>query len=134
MSDWTFEIFIDGGCPLCSREARLMARLDRGRGRLQLTDITAPGFDPAAHGIDYDAAMQSIHGRWSDGRIVTGVEVFRAAYQAIGLGWLWAPTGWPGLRQGCDAAYRVFAKRRYARRLRDCNGVCAPAPPIGAAE
>ena len=58
-----------------------------------------------------------VTGRWSDGRVVRGVEVFRAAYAAVGLGWLWWPTRLPGLRALADAAYRVFAARRYRRRM-----------------
>ncbi len=40
------------------------------------------------------------------------MEVFRRAYGAVGLGWLPAPSRWPGLRQLFDAAYRVFARNR----------------------
>jgi predicted DCC family thiol-disulfide oxidoreductase YuxK len=44
--------------------------------------------------------------------VVEGVEVFRRAYAAVGLGWLLAPTRWPGLRRASDAAYRWFARNR----------------------
>jgi predicted DCC family thiol-disulfide oxidoreductase YuxK len=59
--------------------------------------------------------MAEIHGRLPDGRIITGVEVFRRLYTAVGFGWLVAPTRWPGVRQGLDLAYRFFA--RYRLRL-----------------
>lgn len=121
-----FEIFVDGGCGLCSREARLMARLDRGRGRLRITDIAAPGFDPAPLGVTYDQAMRSILGRTADGRIVHGVEVFRRAYAAVGIGWVLAPTAWPVLRAVSDRAYTWFARWRYERRMR--QGCPMPAP------
>ena len=35
MGQSEIRILIDGDCPLCSREMRLLERLDRGRGRLE---------------------------------------------------------------------------------------------------
>ena len=105
-------VLIDGDCPLCKHEAGLLERLDKGRGRLRLVDITAPDFDASDYGRTYDEVMGHIHGVTPEGEIVTGMEVFRQAYRAIGWGWLWAPTGWPVLRPIFDAAYRFFAKHR----------------------
>ncbi len=127
-----FEIFVDGGCRLCSKEARLLARLDRNRGRLRITDITGPAFDPSELGVTFDDAMRSILGRSPDGTIVHGVEVFRRAYAAVGLGWLLAPTSWPGLRGITDRAYRWFARRRYERRMREGCAVPITATPADA--
>jgi predicted DCC family thiol-disulfide oxidoreductase YuxK len=107
-----FRVLIDGGCPLCRREAALLRRLDRSRGRLQLVDITAPDFDPSQTGRSMDDLMGAIHAITADGAIVTGMEVFRRAYAAVGLGWLLAPTAWPGLRPLFDRAYRWFARNR----------------------
>lgn len=107
-----FTILIDGECPLCMHEARLLEKLDRGRGRLALIDITGPGFDAKTYGVTYEQVMGHIHGVTGDGRTVTGMEVFRRAYAAVGWGWLWAPTGWPVLRPVFDLAYRFFAKHR----------------------
>ena len=105
-------MLFDGECPLCMREVRMLQRADKGRGRLGFEDIAAPDFSPAAHGTDLDTLMARIHGVLPDGTLIEGVEVFRRAYAAIGLGWLVAPTRWPGLRQLCDWAYTVFARNR----------------------
>jgi len=121
MSDQHFEIFIDGGCGMCSREASWLKRLDQGRGALILHDITDPDFNPSEFGIDLDAAMRTIHGRYPDGRVITGPEVFRAAYSAVGYGWVWAPTGWPIIRPVADAAYHIFVRWRIRRRMRGCR-------------
>lgn len=107
-----FTIFIDGECPLCRHEASLLRRLDRGRRNLELIDITDSRFDASEYGRSFDDFMGEIHGLRSDGSLVTGMEVFRRSYAAVGLGWLLAPTGWPLLRPVCDAAYRWFARRR----------------------
>jgi predicted DCC family thiol-disulfide oxidoreductase YuxK len=110
----SFEIRIlyDGECALCSREIRFLERRDRERGRIQLEDISRADFDPAAYGLDARQVMARIHGVLPDGSVVAGVEVFRRAYAAVGLGWLLAPTRWPGLRRLADLAYRVFARNR----------------------
>ena len=109
-ADITF--LFDGDCPLCMREVRLLERLDRGRGKLALVDIAKPEFDAGVYGLDQETVMARIHGVLPDGTVIEGVEVFRRAYSAVGLGWLLAPTRWPGLRQLADAGYRVFARNR----------------------
>ncbi len=119
-----FTILIDGKCSLCRREARFMQRLDGGRGRLRIADISAPGFDAAgvgASGVSMDALMGQIHGVGADGELLTGMEVFRRAYAAVARGGgLWSKcvsaaisvTGWPLVRPAVDAFYRWFARNR----------------------
>jgi predicted DCC family thiol-disulfide oxidoreductase YuxK len=112
-NNWIFEVFYDGDCPLCMREITMLQRLDRKKNNLRFTDISLSDFNAEAIiGLDYDTLMAEIHGRLPDGTIVTGVEVFRKLYGAVGLGWLTAPTRWPGLRQLSDLAYQAFAKNR----------------------
>jgi predicted DCC family thiol-disulfide oxidoreductase YuxK len=107
-----FTLLIDNACPLCRREGDLLRRLDRGRGRLRFEDISSPGFDAARHGTTLERVMGEMHGVLPDGSIVTGVEVFRRAYAAVGWGWVLAPTAWPGLRWISDRAYTIFARYR----------------------
>ena len=112
----------DGDCPLCAREVAMLRRLDRGRGRLDLEDIATPGFDASRYGRTQHELMARIHGALPDLSVVEGVEVFRLAYAAVGLGWLVAPTRWPLLRPLADAAYRWFARNRL--RLTGRSAVC----------
>jgi len=127
---WNFKILIDYQCPICRREADLLRRLDGGRGRLAFEDITAADFDASKYGRTQDDVMASIHGITSDGTVVSGVEVFRRAYDAVGYGWLLKPTGWPVLKQVSDIGYRWFARNRYRiGRIfggRDANCDCGP--------
>lgn len=109
---WQINVLYDGECPLCSREIRFLERRDRGRGRIRFEDIADPAFDPAGYGLDAQQLMARIHGVLPDGSVVEGVEVFRRAYAAVGMGWLVAPTRWPGLRRLADEAYRIFAQNR----------------------
>ncbi len=104
-------LLIDGECPLCKREVAWLGRRDT-RDRLRFVDIAGADFDPAPYGKTLDELMGSIHAVTAGGETVTGVEVFRRAYRAIGLGWLVAPTAWPILRPIFDALYRAFAKVR----------------------
>lgn len=120
----SIRVLVDGACPLCRTEGNLLRRLDRGRGRLVIEDITAGDFDPDRVGRSMDELMGAIHGVAPDGTIVTGMEVFRRAYAAVGLGWLLAPTDWPGLRPLFDRAYRWFARNRLrlTGRSETCDG------------
>jgi predicted DCC family thiol-disulfide oxidoreductase YuxK len=124
-------VLFDGDCPLCAREVRMLRRLDRGRGRIGFEDIAAPGFEASRYGLDQATLMARIHGVLGDGRVIEGMEVFRRAYAAVGLGWLLAPSRWPLLRPLCDAAYRGFARNRLrltGRAGDGCDGErCTPA-------
>ena len=124
IDNFQVQVFFDGACPLCTREVAFLRRRDRHR-RIQFTDIAAVDFDSLSYGKTMDALMAEIHARLPDGRWITGVEVFRRLYSAIGLGPLVAVTRLPGLSQALDVAYRVFAKNRlrFTRRCED--GVCS---------
>ena len=117
-----FEVFFDGDCPLCMREIGMLRRLDQ-QERIRFTDIAAPGFDPEAQlSGSHEELMSQIYGRsLLDGELVTGVEVFRRLYSAVGLGWLLAPTRWPILSAVADWSYALFARHRL--RL---TGRCLP--------
>jgi hypothetical protein len=56
--------------------------------------------------------MGRIHALEATGEVVKDVEVFRRAYQLIGLGWLYVPTGWPLLAPLVNALYAVWASAR----------------------
>ena len=87
------------------------AALDR-RNRIIFTDISAPEFAPSAIGRDMKTLMDEIHGRLPDGELITGVEVFRRLYAAVGLSPLVALTRLPLVSHGLEFGYRVFARNR----------------------
>jgi predicted DCC family thiol-disulfide oxidoreductase YuxK len=118
-------LLYDGACPLCSREVAMLRRRDR-RGALGAVDIAAPGFDPGVYGLDQARVMARMHGVLPDGAIVEGMEVFRRAYAAVGLGWLLAPSRWPLVGRLFDAGYAWFARNRlrWTGRAHECEGAC----------
>lgn len=133
-------ILFDAECPLCAREGWLLERLDRGRGRIELEDISAPDFDPGRYGVTLALLEARLHGVLPDGRLIDGVEVLARAYEAVGLGWLAAPARWPGVRWLLDRAYLWFARNRLrltgraaraSASSRDCarDGRCELAGP-----
>ena len=106
----------------------MLRRLDKGRGRLRTIDIASPTFDPSPLGRTHHQVMGTIHAVLPSGELITGMDVFRRAYSAVGLGWLLAPTAWPVLRPIADAAYRLFARHRLrlTGRGRTCDsGICS---------
>ena len=119
----TIEMFYDGDCPLCMRETRMPGRLDRNE-RILFTNIAAPGFDVTCLGKTQDELMAEMHGRLPDGTWVTGVEVFRRLYSAVGFG----PAVWftrlPIITQFLDIGYRLFAKNRL-RLTGRCSETCS---------
>lgn len=110
-------VLYDGGCPLCLREVNGLKRRDCARHgdqpRLAFVDINRADYNPEAHaGISYAEAMGRIHALTADGEVLRDVEVFRRAYALVGLGWLYAPTQWPLVRQLADLAYGLWAAAR----------------------
>lgn len=109
---YRIEVFYDGQCPLCRREIRMLQKFDRHR-RIRFTDIAQSGFDPASYGgRTMDDFMREIQGRRADGRWITGVEVFRELYSAVGAGPLVWITRWPGIAQLLEWGYVRFARNR----------------------
>lgn len=111
-SNWRLKLLYDGMCPICSREVALLRRLDRRRLRLAFEDIAAEHFAPERYGLTMRQVIGSMHAIRSDGSVISGMQVFREAYAAVGLGWLLAPTRWPVLRTIADVLYRMFARIR----------------------
>ncbi len=125
------EVFFDGGCPLCVREIRLLQHWDR-RGKIMFTNIHEPSFPAADIGKSYAELMARMHGRLPEGTWVTGVEVFRRMYAAVGFGPLVWISRWPLISQLLDVGYVVFARNRLWLTGRCKSGTCSnrfPAVP-----
>ncbi|MGB3614436.1 MAG: DUF393 domain-containing protein [Elainellaceae cyanobacterium] len=124
---WQIKLLYDGECPLCLREVNFLSARDGGRGRVAFVDIAAEDYDPDENGgVDFEAAMGRIHGVLPNGSVVKNVEVFRRAYSALGMGWIYAATRWPLVRPIVDKIYEFWAERRLALTGRpDLNTIVA---------
>lgn len=110
---WSIKLLYDGDCPLCLREVNFLKQKDAGRGLVQFVDITDEHYSPEQHGgIDYATAMARIHGILPDGTVVKDLEVFQRAYEALGMGWVYAATKLPILGAIAHGIYLVWAKWR----------------------
>jgi predicted DCC family thiol-disulfide oxidoreductase YuxK len=113
--NWKIKLLYDGLCPLCLREVKFLTQKDAGRGVVTFVDIADLAYTPEEHGnIEFAEAMGRIHALLPDGTIIRDVEVFRRVYDALGMGWIYAPTRWPAIRPVVDAVYRLWATWRLA--------------------
>jgi predicted DCC family thiol-disulfide oxidoreductase YuxK len=121
---YDIEIFFDGNCPLCRREIHLLRRWDR-RGKLRMTDISTPDFQAVDVGKTQDALMAEIHGRLPDGTWLTGVEVFRRMYTAVGWGPLASVSRLPLVSHVLAWSYAIFARHRLRWTGRCSSATCS---------
>lgn len=112
---WKIKLLYDGACPLCLREVNFLRRKDQGRGLVAFVDIADPDYQAVDHGgVEFATAMGRIHAVLPDGSVVKNVEVFRRIYSVLGMGWLYAPTGWPVVGPVVDWIYGIWADWRLA--------------------
>jgi predicted DCC family thiol-disulfide oxidoreductase YuxK len=125
---WPIQVFYDGSCPVCVRQARHWDDRDRNN-RLRMVDISDPDFDAGKHDLDEDEIQESIHVKTADGRVFEGIDAVRVIWSAFPE--MWAPAfvaGLPGIHGILGFGYRTFARNRH--RLTDgCDdGNCGMGP------
>ena len=111
MAPYPLTVFFDGACPICDREIAVMRRLDRHR-RLVFCDFSQADYDPASIAVSLSELGRIIHARWGDGTVITGVDVFRAMWEAVGLGFLARLTRLSLIEPLVVKAYTWFARNR----------------------
>ena len=123
MTRYPLTVFFDGVCPICAREIALMKRLDRHR-QLTFCDFSRPDYDAASIGFAPSELGRVIHARWADGSVITGVDVFRAMWEAVGLGVLARLSRLSLVEPLVLRAYAWFARNRLqlTGRLNSCPG------------
>jgi predicted DCC family thiol-disulfide oxidoreductase YuxK len=123
MASYPLTVFFDGACPICTSEIALMRRLDRRR-QLAFCDFSTQEYDAASSGFAAADLGIVIHARWADGSVITGVEVFRAMWEAVGLGVLAKLSRLSLVEPLVLRAYAWFARNRLrlTGRLPPCPG------------
>lgn len=108
---WPLTLYYDGSCPLCAREIRLL-RQRAARQRLQLVDISQPGFQASALGLTQQALQERLHAHFADGQWLTGLDATLWSWRAAGMGAWAAPLTWRPLRPLFELGYRLFCRLR----------------------
>jgi len=113
--DWTVRMLYDGECALCMKEVNFLMKRDSAapRRRIDFVDIASDGYRADQNvGIDFETAMAKIHAIRPNGEVLTGIAVFRALYEAVGLGWVYSVTSSPPVERVANAVYDFWAKYR----------------------
>lgn len=56
--------------------------------------------------------MKRIHAVMNNGEVISGVRVFREAYERVGLGWIYSVTRIPLIGKYAEIIYNFWAKYR----------------------
>jgi predicted DCC family thiol-disulfide oxidoreductase YuxK len=111
-NDKKIDLLFDGNCPLCLAEKNFLEKRDI-HNKIRFTDLSSPDYNPAEHGnVKFSDGMRKIRAVLPDQTVITGVEVFRETYKAIGLGWMFEITKLPYVGELADALYDFWAENR----------------------
>ena len=111
-SEDKIDLLFDSECPICMMEVEFLKKRDI-ENRIRFTDLQSPDYNPADHGnVSFEKGMRKIRAVLPGGSVITGVEVFRQTYKAIGLGWIFDLTSLPLVGKAADAIYDFWAENR----------------------
>jgi predicted DCC family thiol-disulfide oxidoreductase YuxK len=112
--DWKIRMLYDGECALCMKEVDFLKKRASAYGEpIDFVDIASADYSPAANmGLSYEVSMSKIHALRPDGEVLTGIAVFRALYEAVGLGWVYSFTATPSVERAANAVYDFWARYR----------------------
>lgn len=110
-------LYFDGACPVCSREVSMYQRQDGASG-VHWVDVSTCRADQLGPDLSRQQALDRLHFRCADGRLVSGPQAFAMLWQTLPR-WAWLgrlvarkPVLWL-----LEPAYRVFlAVRRVWHR------------------
>lgn len=111
---WKIKMLYDGECPLCMREVNMLRERSKSYGDgIKFVDVCADDYAPEENSnIDFETAMGRIHAIRQDGEILTNIGAFRALYEEVGLGWVYAITYYQPWASILDSVYAFWAKYR----------------------
>ena len=110
--DWVIDLLYDSHCPICMMEVEFLTKRDIDH-KIRFTDLQSPDYNPSEHGnVKFSEGMRKIRAVLPDQTVVTGVNVFRKTYEAIGLGWVFQLTKIPFLGDLADKIYDIWAENR----------------------
>ena len=112
-------VYFDSGCPVCARGARHWQKRDWAR-RTAWVDLVDQPDALAAEGVSFAEAMETLHVRDRDGRLVAGGDAFLLLWDQL-PGWrlLSRLTRALGLGRSFDRVYRWHSRGRFEKRCSD---------------
>ncbi len=111
MRAYPLTIYYDASCPMCNAEMHnLMLR--NTRDLLRFVDASPADFRSPLPGVSRETLMTIIHATDAQGRVIQGVDVFRLAYEAVGMRWVSRMASLPVLGRLADLAYPWVARHR----------------------
>lgn len=113
----TLTIYYDGQCPLCLAEIHYLKHHNPHR---LLQFVSLQSIHQAECDINCELAMQTIHARLGEHKMITGPEVFFQAYQRTNLTIIPFLFSFRVIRYLYAKFYVVFAKHRHA--ISKCMG------------
>lgn len=105
-------MYYDGLCPLCQAEILFLSGRNQA-GLLRFVDVNSTQYSADTVGVSCQQALDSMYAQYDDGKLISGVEVFSAAYERADLpklAWLFSR---PSLHPMLTWGYRFFAKNRH---------------------
>lgn len=104
-------IFYDDACSLCRSKMFWLQKRDK-RQRLEFIDVSSQGFtDPRVSKISRLELNTSLHLRNTKGVFFKDLDAIHLAYQAVGLGWMTAPTRVIGIKCMSDWIFDQWKKK-----------------------
>ena len=111
-SVYPLTLYYESACALCNGEmTNLMLR--NTDGLLKFVDVSAPDFKDLPPGTTLSDLLELIHAQKADGSVIRGVEVFRLAYEAVGLEWVGFLLKVPLIKRVAERGYPVLARNRH---------------------
>ncbi len=126
-------VYYDGACPVCRREIAGYRR-QAGAEHCAWVDASQARADELGPDLSPTRALQRMHVRRADGRLVEGAAAFALLWQAFpATRWLGRVAGWAPVTLMLEGAYRAFLRIRPLWRPRGLSPVALPQPGITAA-
>ena len=111
---WKVKYFYDGDCPVRGPERKTLEQLDGGRGAICFVDLSLAPYDAEEHqGVEWKDAMRQPTAINASGEVIKGVKVFRALYDAVGLGFVWNLAELPVIERVVSGVYDFWSENRF---------------------
>lgn len=123
------QLYFDGSCPLCAKEIAMLKKY--ADKEIEFIDIHIMGHETTGSKLNKkelvdiptkESLLKVLHLRQATGSWLTGLDANVHIWSNTRYGKLLAILRWPLIRQVADAAYNLWARKRYEKRY-DC-GTC----------